>query len=441
MGQDHAEFSPLGRFLHFTLIPFLLTTGTPVFLFFLTYTLIHLDGSFPSLLEHIHSKGLFGLIQEFWLPRIFGTVLAWKVFFLFTILQLVLMRFVPGKPYQAPMHRSGHIPRYVDNGLSSYVITCVLFFVCTYGLKLFSPTLLFDIYEELFFTLNFLALVFCLFLYFKGFLFPSSTECGTTGNFIFDYYWGTELYPRIFGWDVKVYTNSRFGLMFWQMMIFSAMAKQYEVEGFIADSMWVCGMLQTMYLFKFYLWEEGYFKSTDIVVDRAGFYLCWGCLTFIFVIFNCTHCFFVTHPIHLGLPTAIIMLISGIASIWITYWIDQQKVIVREKKGKCLIFGQKPDLILAKYETTNGEEKTSILLCNGFWGISRQFHYIPELLAGLIWSLPGLTHPYPYIYIVILFMIIAHRSFRDEWKCSEKYGKYWDQYCKKVPYRVIPYLL
>lgn len=29
---------------------------------------------------------------------------------------------------------------------------------------------------------------------------------------------GTELYPRIFGWDVKVFTNCRFGMMFWALV-------------------------------------------------------------------------------------------------------------------------------------------------------------------------------------------------------------------------------
>ena len=435
------EFSRVGRIFHFTLVPLLLVTLTPPFILLLTYTLFHLDGSFPALLDQLLTRGVGAILQDQFGSIIFGTSSALRIVGIFTLLQLILMR-LPGKGYEAPMHPSGHIPRYVDNGLSAYLITCALFFICTFGLNLFSPTILFDHFEELLTTLNVVGLLLCLILYIKGLTFPSSAENGSSGNLIFDFYWGTDLYPRFFGWDVKVFTNSRFGLMLWQMMVFSAMLKQYETYGYISDSMLVSCVLQTQYLFKFYMWEEGYFKSTDIVVDRAGFYLCWGCLTFLFVIFNIPHCFLASHPVELGVPVSLCLLVTGTVSIWLTYWIDQQKVIVRTKQGKCLVFGKKPEIIHAKYKTISGEEKTSILLCSGFWGISRQFHFLPELLAGFLWSLPAkFSHMYPYIYIIILLMIIGQRSFRDEWKCSEKYGKYWDQYCKKVPYRIFPYIL
>ena len=31
-----------------------------------------------------------------------------------------------------------------------------------------------------------------------------------------------------------------------------------------------------------------------------------------------------------------------------------------------------------------------------------------------------------------------HRIFRDEEKCRKKYKSYYAEYCKKVPYRLIP---
>ncbi len=35
------------------------------------------------------------------------------------------------------------------------------------------------------------------------------------------------------------------------------------------------------YLLKFFYWETGYFNTLDITLDRAGYYLCWGCLVFV----------------------------------------------------------------------------------------------------------------------------------------------------------------
>lgn len=37
-------------------------------------------------------------------------------------------------------------------------------------------------------------------------------------------------------------------------------------------------LLQLTYITKFFHWEMGYMNSMDIQHDRAGFYLCWGCL-------------------------------------------------------------------------------------------------------------------------------------------------------------------
>jgi 7-dehydrocholesterol reductase len=88
------------------------------------------------------------------------------------------------------------------------------------------------------------------------------------------------------------------------------------------------------------------------------------------------------------------------------------------------------------------EEKESVLLHNGWWGIARHFHYIPELLATLFWCLPaGFDNIFmPYFYFLYLTPLLIHRLLRDEERCSKKYGKYWDQYCQKVPYRFIPYI-
>ncbi len=37
-------------------------------------------------------------------------------------------------------------------------------------------------------------------------------------------------------------------------------------------------------MFKFFYWETGYFNTIDITMDRAGYYLCWGCLVWVQVI-------------------------------------------------------------------------------------------------------------------------------------------------------------
>jgi hypothetical protein len=37
----------------------------------------------------------------------------------------------------------------------------------------------------------------------KGWYSPSTKDSGTNGSLVDDFFWGTDLYPNILGWDVK----------------------------------------------------------------------------------------------------------------------------------------------------------------------------------------------------------------------------------------------
>jgi 7-dehydrocholesterol reductase len=91
-----------------------------------------------------------------------------------------------------------------------------------------------------------------------------------------------ELYPRIGSFDLKTWTNCRVGMMGWSILTLCYAAKQAALLGGMpSPSMLVSVGLIQVYLFKFFLWETGYWASMDIAHDRAGFYLCWGCLVWV----------------------------------------------------------------------------------------------------------------------------------------------------------------
>ena len=151
--------------------------------------------------------------------------------------------------------------------------------------------------------------------------------------------------------------------------------------------------------------------------------------------------FLVAHPQYLGLPLASAMLGLGILSIFLNYWADRQREMFRECDGQCTIWGRKPVMIRTKYITADGQEKSSLLLASGWWGIARHFHYVPELLGAWFWCVPALTASIlPYFYFIFLTILLFHRAIRDDLRCSIKYGKYWDAYRKLVPYKIIPYI-
>ncbi len=427
------------NFFNRTVVPLLLITLTPPFAMLMWHTNANLNGSFLVLWDEIVSKGLFTIIREVWLSRFFGSLMAWKIIGIFAVLQLLLMKILPGKKYKGNITAMGNVPEYVDNGLFSYLLTFAIYFFSALVLNLFPTGIIYHNFGDLLGALNFTALVFCLFLYFKGRYFPSSTDNSHTGNFIFDYYWGTELYPRILGWDVKQFTNCRFGMTGWSLAVVSFAFAQKEIYGSADWSIIVSAALLFIYLFKFFIWESGYMKSMDIQVDRAGYYICWGCLVWVPAIYTSPIMFMVNHPIGLSLFWAVVVFILGFGSIWLNYWADYQRQEVRAANGKTKIWGKAPVLIRASYTTETGEKKTNLLLASGFWGVARHFHYVPEILAAFFWSCAtGFSFFAPFFYVLFLTVLLTHRAFRDDTKCRNKYGEDWNKYCALVPYKIIP---
>jgi 7-dehydrocholesterol reductase len=243
----------------------------------------------------------------------------------------------------------------------------------------------------------------------------------------------------VLGWDIKQFTNCRFGMTGGSLSVVSFAFAQQEIYGAADWSIIVSAALLFVYLFKFFVWEEGYMKSMDIQVDRAGYYICWGCLVWVPSVYTSPVMFMVKHPVGLELLPALAIFVLGMAAIWTNYWADYQRQVVRSTNGNTTIWGKVPVLIKATYTTDKGERKTNLLLASGFWGIARHFHYVPEILAAFFWSCAtGFEYFAPFFYVSFLTILLTHRAFRDDQKCAAKYGESWKEYCKVVPYKIVP---
>jgi 7-dehydrocholesterol reductase len=70
------------------------------------------------------------------------------------------------------------------------------------------------------------------------------------------------------------------------------------------------------------------------------------------------------------------------------------------------------------------------------------FHYVPEIGAAFFWAIPASLNLQmwilPLFYPVYLTILLLDRAWRDDKRCADKYGKYWDMYCNKVPSKIIP---
>lgn len=87
----------------------------------------------------------------------------------------------------------------------------------------------------------------------------------------------------------------------------------------------------------------------DIAHDRAGYYLVWGCLNWVPGFYTSQPLYLTTHPVDLTQPVAIAILVSGIMMIYINWEADDQRQRFRESDGQDLVWGRKPECIVAKY--------------------------------------------------------------------------------------------
>jgi 7-dehydrocholesterol reductase len=418
-----------GSWLTTRLVPLLLLLSFPPVVLLVWVIATYYDGSVLAAL----SEPIAALAK---LPhpsfRAAVMLLAWLGF------QLLLLRVLPGRRVPGPVTPRGNQPEYRLNGVAAFIVTHVAWFAAT-GLGLFDATIIYDHMGELLVTSSLLALGLCAGLYVKGLKFPSSSDAGGSSSALWDFYWGTELHPRILGVELKQLFNCRFAMMGWSIILLSYAAAQVEAHGQLSNSMLVCVGLQIVYVFKFFVWEGGYFQSLDIMHDRFGFYICWGVCAWLPGVYTLSGLYLVEHPISLSPIAAVAVFAFGLLALRINYAADEQRQRVRATRGATKIWGRAPELIHATYVPADGEPRHNLLLASGWWGVARHFHYVPELALAVAWTIPvGFEHGLPWLYPVFLSILLTHRAVRDDERCARKYGEAWAEYRRRVPWKMLP---
>jgi len=182
------------------------------------------------------------------------------------------------------------------------------------------------------------------------------------------------------------------------------------------------------------VFERVHLYTYDIFAERVGFKLGFGCLTF-YPYFYPIGLWATAHLPDPGAPVWLLVL-SGI--VFFAGWIlsrgaNMQKYYFKTDPQRVFLG------LLRPVALSNGEKS---LLCSGFWGIARHVNYLGEILmaVGLTLALgrPGLWVPwlYPLYYVFLL----VPRDRADERRCAAKYGDLWQEYVRRVPRRIVPWL-
>jgi 7-dehydrocholesterol reductase len=381
---------------------------------------------------------MLGEISGTYYPVI--TAEAVKFILGFSLFQILLMKYVPGDKYEGPLTDKLVRPMYVDNGFRCFVLTMITYFLLVVS-GFVSGSYLIGIYPNVIITLNVYGLIVATLLYFKGKYYPNCLSREITGSLVRDFYVGTELYPKVWDLQVKVFTNCRFGMTLWSILMVSCMAYQFDKLGYVSGGMIASSIVMGTYLIKFFWWETGYYQTLDIAHDKCGYYLCYGCIAFLPLFYISPVYYQVFYPTDLHEGILVLITLMGLASVYFNYQVDKQKQVFKDYVSE---HSTEKNKILARFNIMTVQDSHGTnreLLVGGWWGVARKINYTFELLLTLCWSAPaGFNSIIPFAYFIYLTILLVHRIYRDEDRCSGKYGEGWDRYKKRVPYIMIPYI-
>ncbi|OZJ04246.1 hypothetical protein BZG36_02480 [Bifiguratus adelaidae] len=373
----------------------------------------------------------------------YATFDGFKIWFLWLGFQAVLYMLLPAKIGYGQRTPAGYLLPYKVNGLLAWAVSHISWFIGFYYLGLWDSAIVHNHWGALLVVANIYGYALTFFAFVKAYLFPSHPEDRKfSGSWIYDMLMGIEMNPR-FGkmFDFKLFHNGRPGIVAWTLIDLSFAAAQYQQIGYITNSMILVNVLHAVYVIDFFYNEDWYLRTIDIAHDHFGFYLAWGDSVWLPFMYTLQSHYLVRNPIDLSWPYFTLVAVMGMSGYWIFRTVNNQKDLCRRSDGKCKIWGKPARVIRTEYETSDGKTHRSLLLASGFWGLSRHFNYVGDLLlsTAMCWSC-GFGHLLPHFYAIFMTILLLHRIQRDDARCRGKYGKYWEEYGRLVPYKLLPYV-
>ncbi|CAF1608266.1 unnamed protein product [Rotaria magnacalcarata] len=186
-------------------------------------------------------------------------------------------------------------------------------------------------------------------------------------------------------------------------------------------------ILFSFFTIEYFYHEYVHLYTFDFIVEYVGFKLVWGCLVF-YPFFYPITIWCQIHPTSLSFTRQCFSIAVFFLGWILSRGANNQKYLFRTQPKARFLGVFQPISI-------NGR-----LLCSGWWSISRHINYLGDTLmaTGLSLAIDGGIYPWLYpLYYVALFIA---RERTDNERCQEKYGRDWEEYCRRVPYRIIPFL-
>ncbi len=192
--------------------------------------------------------------------------------------------------------------------------------------------------------------------------------------------------------------------------------------------------LLTWFVADYLVFERVHLWTYDLFAERVGFKLGWGCLTFYPFFYLIGLWWMVDQPN----PVAPLWVLPLSGAVFGLGW-----ALARGANLQKFTFKTHPERVflgrLAPAVVSDGERT---LLCSGLWGVARHVNYLGEILmaTGITVALGAPLEWVPWLYPLYYVALLVPRERDDDRRCAAKYGALWDEYCARVPHRIVPWL-
>ncbi len=396
-----------------------LTLLLPIVTYYLSSAIVHHEGSLWL------PRSLDDLVRM--VPAPTGRAIA--IFAGWLGLQVVLGLICPGKVVTGAQLPSGERLQYKLNGLSSFIVSSALLVALLASGTFRASSVLAELGPLL--TVATLA-SFALALWFYVWGRRRGALERSSGNVVYDFYMGTVLNPRFGLFDLKFFFESHIGMGSWGALALLMPAAELEQTGHISTAMLVVSLCQLLYITDFFVFESNLLSMLDIIYENYGFMLTYAFLAWMPFNFTLQQQYLLVSPFELPAWAAGALVVLNLAGYLVFRDSNLQKQRFRRDPSRA-VWGKKPRVLQTKRGTS--------LLLSGWWGLARHTNYFGDLTMALAWCLAcGFSSVVPYFYFIYFAPLLINRERRDNALCKEKYGDDWDEYCRRVPHRIVPYI-